>query len=142
MDEFHPLLMGFRFAPKSVVAAPHGQTLGGGLESCLHADQVMGLNEQLLTVPLEDRFSYDEAENLLFMNLEGLEVNTRDELEAVRSEIDDASLRSGAKSTSLSTTIICDSRRTCSMPIAMRPASCRERTTQASVATRRARSCA
>jgi 3-hydroxyacyl-CoA dehydrogenase len=35
------LLMGFRFAPRPVVAAPHGQTLGGGAEICLHADRVV-----------------------------------------------------------------------------------------------------
>jgi 3-hydroxyacyl-CoA dehydrogenase len=35
------LLMGFRYAPRPVVAAPHGQTLGGGAEICLHADKVV-----------------------------------------------------------------------------------------------------
>jgi propionate CoA-transferase len=50
--------------------------------------EMMGLKEQLLTVPLEARFSYDEADNLFFMNLEGLEVNTLHELEGVRSEIE------------------------------------------------------
>jgi 3-hydroxyacyl-CoA dehydrogenase len=35
------LLAGFRFAPRPVVAAPHGQTLGAGAEICLHADRVV-----------------------------------------------------------------------------------------------------
>ncbi len=35
------LLAGFRYAPKPVVAAPHGQTLGGGAEICMHADRVV-----------------------------------------------------------------------------------------------------
>ncbi len=35
------LLAGFRFAPRPVVAAPHGQTLGGGAEICLHADRIV-----------------------------------------------------------------------------------------------------
>jgi 3-hydroxyacyl-CoA dehydrogenase len=39
------LLMGFRFAPKPVVAAPRGQTLGGGLEICLHADRISAAGE-------------------------------------------------------------------------------------------------
>ncbi len=39
------LLMGFRFASKPVVAAPHGQTLGGGAEICLHADRVVAALE-------------------------------------------------------------------------------------------------
>ncbi|HEX2728956.1 MAG TPA: 3-hydroxyacyl-CoA dehydrogenase/enoyl-CoA hydratase family protein, partial [Rubrobacteraceae bacterium] len=39
------LLMDFRFAPKPVVAAPRGQTLGGGLEICLHADRIVAAGE-------------------------------------------------------------------------------------------------
>jgi 3-hydroxyacyl-CoA dehydrogenase len=35
------LLMGFRFASVPVVAAPHGQTLGGGVEICLAADRIV-----------------------------------------------------------------------------------------------------
>jgi len=35
------VLQGFRYAPRPVVAAPHGQTLGGGAEVCMHADRVV-----------------------------------------------------------------------------------------------------
>src|SRR5262245_28860971 len=35
------LLQGFRYAPRPVVAAPHGQTLGGGAEICMHADRLV-----------------------------------------------------------------------------------------------------
>ncbi|HEX2182562.1 MAG TPA: 3-hydroxyacyl-CoA dehydrogenase family protein, partial [Rubrobacteraceae bacterium] len=45
VDALQSLLMGFRFAPKPVVAAPRGQTLGGGLEVCLHADRVVAAGE-------------------------------------------------------------------------------------------------
>ena len=45
LDALHELLMGFRFAPKPVVAAPHGQTLGGGLEFCLHAHRIVAAAE-------------------------------------------------------------------------------------------------
>jgi 3-hydroxyacyl-CoA dehydrogenase len=45
VEAFQRLLMGFRFAPKPVVAAPRGQTLGGGLEVCLHADRVVAAGE-------------------------------------------------------------------------------------------------
>jgi 3-hydroxyacyl-CoA dehydrogenase len=45
VDALQGLLMGFRFAPRPVVAAPHGQTLGGGLEVCLHADRVVAAGE-------------------------------------------------------------------------------------------------
>ncbi len=39
------LLMRFRFAPKPLVAAPKGQTLGGGAEICLHADRIVAAGE-------------------------------------------------------------------------------------------------
>ncbi|HYY80045.1 MAG TPA: 3-hydroxyacyl-CoA dehydrogenase/enoyl-CoA hydratase family protein [Actinomycetes bacterium] len=42
------LLMGFRFASKPVVAAPHGQTLGGGAEIVMHADRVVAALETYL----------------------------------------------------------------------------------------------
>ena len=45
VEALQNLLMGFRFAPKPVVAAPHGQTLGGGLEICLHSDRVVVAGE-------------------------------------------------------------------------------------------------
>nr|MDP9479221.1 enoyl-CoA hydratase/isomerase family protein [Actinomycetota bacterium] len=45
VDALQNLVMGFRFAPKPVVAAPRGQTLGGGLEVCLHADRVVAAGE-------------------------------------------------------------------------------------------------
>jgi 3-hydroxyacyl-CoA dehydrogenase len=39
------VLMGFRYAARPVVAAPHGQTLGGGAEIVLHADRVVAALE-------------------------------------------------------------------------------------------------
>jgi 3-hydroxyacyl-CoA dehydrogenase len=45
VEALQDLVMGFRFAPKPVVAAPHGQTLGGGLEVCLHSDRIVAAGE-------------------------------------------------------------------------------------------------
>lgn len=45
VDSLHGLLMGFRYAAKPVVAAPHGQTLGGGAEIALHADRIVAAGE-------------------------------------------------------------------------------------------------
>jgi 3-hydroxyacyl-CoA dehydrogenase len=39
------LLMGFRYTAKPVVAAPHGQTLGGGAEIVMHADRAVAALE-------------------------------------------------------------------------------------------------
>jgi propionate CoA-transferase len=44
----------------------------------------MGLREDLLRVPLEQRFSYDPQENVLFINFEGLLVRTREDVEHIR----------------------------------------------------------
>ena len=45
VDALQNLLMALRFAPKPVVSAPHGQTLGGGLEVCLHSDRIVAAGE-------------------------------------------------------------------------------------------------
>jgi 3-hydroxyacyl-CoA dehydrogenase len=45
VEALQKLLMGFRFASKPVVAAPHGQTLGGGAEIALHADRICAAGE-------------------------------------------------------------------------------------------------
>jgi 3-hydroxyacyl-CoA dehydrogenase len=45
VEALQDLLMAFRFAPKPVVSAPHGQTLGGGLEVCLHSDRMVAAGE-------------------------------------------------------------------------------------------------
>ncbi|MDP8952495.1 MAG: 3-hydroxyacyl-CoA dehydrogenase/enoyl-CoA hydratase family protein [Actinomycetota bacterium] len=45
VDALQGLLMGFRFASKPVVAAPHGQTLGAGAEISMHADRICAAGE-------------------------------------------------------------------------------------------------
>jgi 3-hydroxyacyl-CoA dehydrogenase len=45
VEAFQDLLMALRFAPKPIVSAPHGQTLGGGLEMCLHSDRIVAAGE-------------------------------------------------------------------------------------------------
>ncbi len=49
----------------------------------------MGLKDDLLFVPLEARFSYDDAENLFFLNLEGVSITTASQLEAIRAGVDE-----------------------------------------------------
>jgi 3-hydroxyacyl-CoA dehydrogenase len=45
VEALQNLLMAFRFAPKPIVSAPRGQTLGGGLEVCLHSDRIVAAGE-------------------------------------------------------------------------------------------------
>lgn len=47
----------------------------------------MGLREDLLTLSLEERLSYDPAENMFFVNFEGYAVRTLDDVRAVRDQV-------------------------------------------------------
>jgi propionate CoA-transferase len=48
----------------------------------------MGLREDLLRVPLEERFRYDPEQHLFFVNLESFAVRSADDIEAIRSEVE------------------------------------------------------
>ena len=48
----------------------------------------MGLKEQLLTITLEDRIIYDVENNIMFANLAGYAVKSVDDIESVRSTIE------------------------------------------------------
>ena len=50
--------------------------------------EIMGLKDHLLTIPLEQRFSYRPEENLFFVNFEGLSVTTHELVEAIRSNVE------------------------------------------------------
>lgn len=48
----------------------------------------MGLKDDLLTVPLEERFTYNKEENLFFVNFEGLHVRTSDDIQRIRENVE------------------------------------------------------
>ena len=50
---------------------------------------IMGLKQDMLSIPLQNRFSYDETENLFFVNFEGLSVTTAAQLEETRAAVDE-----------------------------------------------------
>jgi propionate CoA-transferase len=52
------------------------------------ADGLMGLKDDLLTVPLEDRFAYDTERNTFFLNMEGMSLATLDDVESIGAEIE------------------------------------------------------
>ncbi len=54
------------------------------MDARIFGGEPMGLREQLLRVPLEQRFIYDPQQNLFFINFEGLVVKTIDDVEAIR----------------------------------------------------------
>ena len=57
------------------------------MDARIFRNEPMGLREDLLRLPFEDRFRYDEVHNILFMNFENLEVKTVDILNAARDKI-------------------------------------------------------
>jgi len=59
------------------------------MDSRIFEPAPMGLKDDLLYVPLEARFSYDETENLFFLNLEGVSITTAEQLEGIRAAVDE-----------------------------------------------------
>jgi propionate CoA-transferase len=50
--------------------------------------EVMGLKDEMLAIPLEERFSYHEEENIFFVNFEGLQIRSRDEIRTIRENVE------------------------------------------------------
>lgn len=57
------------------------------MDARIFRSEPMGLKDDLLTVPLEARFSYDAERNRFYLNLQGMWVTSAEEIEAVRAEI-------------------------------------------------------
>jgi len=47
----------------------------------------MGLKDDLLSVPIHDRITYDQETNIFYVNFEGLAVKTRSDIEAIRERV-------------------------------------------------------
>lgn len=58
------------------------------MDERLFREAAMGLKELLLSVKLDDRFTYDASRETLFMNFEGLRVRTPQDVEAVRAALE------------------------------------------------------
>jgi propionate CoA-transferase len=54
------------------------------MDKRIFANGPMGLRDQLLRMPIEQRFTYHPAENLFFANLEGHRVHSHEDVEDVR----------------------------------------------------------
>ncbi len=48
----------------------------------------IGLRERLLSLPLEQRFSYDARRNTLFLNFERLDVRSQSDIDAIREQVE------------------------------------------------------
>ena len=58
------------------------------MDERLFRPEPMGLRNDLMRVPLESRFRYDSEENIFFINFENLEVKTKDDIEAIRKQVE------------------------------------------------------
>jgi propionate CoA-transferase len=58
------------------------------MDQRLFLDEPMGLKDELLTVPLDARFTYDADRNIFFINMEALSVSTPAQAEAIVAEIE------------------------------------------------------
>ena len=58
------------------------------MDTRIFRDEPMGLKDDLLTVPLEARFTYDADRNIFFLNMEGMSLNTDGEADAITAEIE------------------------------------------------------
>jgi propionate CoA-transferase len=54
------------------------------MDARIFKDAPMGLRDDMLTMPLEQRFSYDPQQNLFFINFEGLAVRNHKDVERIK----------------------------------------------------------
>jgi propionate CoA-transferase len=59
--------------------------------------EIMGLEQMLLGLSLADRITYDAERNILFINFEGFQVRTVDDVDLVRREVEMRCKRIGRK---------------------------------------------
>ncbi|MFP4388623.1 MAG: acyl CoA:acetate/3-ketoacid CoA transferase, partial [Desulfococcaceae bacterium] len=59
------------------------------MDARIFEEKVMGLKDDLLEIPLEDRFIYDPKEDLFFVNLENFAVKTSEQVRRVEAAVED-----------------------------------------------------
>lgn len=59
--------------------------------------QKMGLKEDMLKIPLKSRINYNPDDNMLFINFEGLVVDTREKIDEIKTLVENACIAAGKK---------------------------------------------
>ena len=54
------------------------------MDARIFAPAPMGLREDLLSIPLDQRFTYDEAQHLFFVNLERFPLRSRADIDGIQ----------------------------------------------------------
>jgi propionate CoA-transferase len=77
---------------RDVLARMHFEPLIRGtpalMDEAIFGEAPMNLRERMLSIPLAARLSYDEEQNILFINFERLHVRTSADVAAIRAEVD------------------------------------------------------
>jgi propionate CoA-transferase len=58
------------------------------MDGRIFGEEPMGLKDELLTLPLNERYSYNAEENLFFVNFEGMTVNRPETIDAIRQTVE------------------------------------------------------
>ena len=61
----------------------------GLMDSRIFRDEPMKIRAQMLEIPLAERLSYDAGKNLFFLNFEGLDVRSQDDITRIEQAVDD-----------------------------------------------------
>jgi propionate CoA-transferase len=89
IDIKRDILSQMEFSP--IVRSP------GLMDPRVFRDELMQLEETLLGIGLAQRVSYDAQRNILFLNLEGVHVRTRDDVDRVRRTVEEKAQEIGKK---------------------------------------------
>jgi propionate CoA-transferase len=81
VDVEKDLLAHMDFRPLTPLATP-------AMDARLFRPETMGLKEELLRLPLAERLIYDPRDNVFYVNLEGYQVKTPADIEAIRSLVE------------------------------------------------------
>lgn len=57
------------------------------MDNRIFRDTPMGLKEELLSIPIAQRLTYNPDDNLFFVNFEGLQIRTVDDIEEIRAQV-------------------------------------------------------
>ena len=60
------------------------------MDARIFRDEPMNIRGQMLEIPLAERLNYDAGKNLFFVNFEGLNVRSAEDIERIRQAVDDA----------------------------------------------------
>jgi propionate CoA-transferase len=60
------------------------------MDARIFTDQPMNIRAQMLEIPMAERLTYDAAKNVFFVNFEGLDIRSREDIARIGQAVDDA----------------------------------------------------